>query len=79
MQRAFRKGIAMTKKPADAVADEAPIKAPAEVRAQSRANSAPRMTEEQRQKLVMDIAKALQAHGIGFTVWHNETPNQTIH
>ena len=62
----------MTKKPADtAPADESQIKAPVKTDG--------RLTEAQRQKLVMDIAKALQAHGIGFTVWHNETPNQTIH
>jgi len=66
----------MTKKPADAaIADESQVKAPAEIPAKT----TPRLTEAQRQKLVMDIAQALQAHGIGFTVWHNEKPNQTIH
>jgi len=63
----------MTKKPADiGPADESQIKAPVK-------KPAPRLTEAQRQTLVLDIATALQAHGIGFTVWPGETPNQTIH
>jgi hypothetical protein len=69
----------MVKKSAAAVADDASADSAAKSAAKTVAKTAAPLSDAQRQKLVADIAKALQAHGIGFTVWHGEMPNQTVH